>query len=233
MQIPDWMPDELAYAGEEHLDTDYVATYDAKAQFDPTEDVDLLRDLGLNEESVVVDLGAGTGTFALAIAPYCKRVVAVDVSPAMVSQLREKAAESGLDNVDVVHGGFLSYEHTGPPADFVYSRNVLHHLPEFWKVIALQRTVGFMKPAGVFRLHDLVYSFDPADAAETIEAWLGGAAPSPELGWTREELATHVREEFSTFNWLLDAMLDRAGFDIREADHRPSKTYSAYTCVKR
>jgi hypothetical protein len=44
----------------------------------------------------------------------------VDVSPIMLDRLREKAA--GLGNVDVVQAGFLSYEHSGAPADFVYSR---------------------------------------------------------------------------------------------------------------
>jgi len=38
----------------------------------------------------VVDLGAGTGQFSLAVAPVCARVVAVDVSPVMLETLRAK-----------------------------------------------------------------------------------------------------------------------------------------------
>jgi hypothetical protein len=41
------------------------------------------------------------------------------------------------------------------------------------------------------------------------------------------------REEYSPINWLLDEMLDRAGFTIREALHYKSRIYSAYTCMKR
>ncbi|MEM7337752.1 MAG: hypothetical protein AAF467_03830 [Actinomycetota bacterium] len=37
-----WWLDELITAGSEHLDAEYVAGYDAKAQFDPTEDIALL-----------------------------------------------------------------------------------------------------------------------------------------------------------------------------------------------
>src|SRR5215475_7731072 len=48
-------------------------------------------------------------------------------------------AERGLGNVEVLRAGFLSYEHAGPPADFVYSRYALHHLPDFWKAVALAR----------------------------------------------------------------------------------------------
>lgn len=142
MQRPDWYLDELAHAGPEHLDPDYVATYDRKAGTDPGEDVAALRALGLGDESVLVDFGAGTGTFALAAAPYCRRVVAVDVSPAMLDILRAETARRGLSNAEVAHAGFLSYEHQGQPTDFVYSRNALHHLPDFWKGLALARVAA-------------------------------------------------------------------------------------------
>lgn len=233
MQRPEWFLDELQFAGEEHLDPAYVTTYDRKSATDPTDDLAILRAMGLDENSVIVDLGAGTGTFALAVAPLCRRVVAVDVSPAMLASMRVQAEQQDIRNLEVVHAGFLSYEHQGEPADIVYSRNALHHLPDFWKAIALTRIAGILKPAGVLRLHDLVYNVDPAETAATIEAWLAGASARPEDGWTRAELATHVREEHSTFSWLHEPLLERAGFEIREAIYRPSNTYAAYTCVKR
>ena len=233
MQRPGWFPDELVHAGAEHLDPAYVATYDRKSATDPTEDLTLLRDLGLGEDSVVVDLGAGTGTFALAVAPFCRRIVAVDVSPAMLATVRAQAERLGFTNLEVVHAGILTYEHRGDRADFVYSRNALHHLPDFWKALALERIADMLRLGGVLRLHDLVFAFDPAEAGRTIEAWLRGASARPEDGWTRAELETHVREEYSTFSWLLEPMLEHTGFDIREAQYRPSRTYAAYTCVKR
>lgn len=232
MQRPGWFPDERAHAGAEHLDAAYVATYDRKAATDPTEDLTVLRGLGLGETSIVVDLGAGTGTFALAAAPLCRRMVAVDVSPAMLASVSAKAERLGLTNLAMMHAGFLTYEHRGDPADFVYSRNALHHLPDFWKALALERIAAMLAPGGVLRLHDLVFSFDPHEAGRTIEAWLAGASERPADGWTRAELETHVREEYSTFSWLLEPMLERAGFEIREVQYRPSRTYAAYTCVK-
>ncbi len=68
MDRPPWFLDEVAHAGDEHLDPAYVATYNDKAHVDPTEDLALLRTLGLNKRSVLVDLGAGSGAFALAAA---------------------------------------------------------------------------------------------------------------------------------------------------------------------
>ena len=226
----DWWLDEAAHAGPEHLDPAYVAGYDRKAALDVGPDVALLRDHGLGPGSVVVDLGAGTGTFAAAVAPWCGRVVAVDVSPAMVAALRQRTA--GLANVEVVQAGFLSYEHRGEPADAVFTRNALHQLPDFWKGIALDRIAGLLRPGGLLRLHDLVWDFDPAEAAERIPAWLAGAVDDPAAGWTAAELAEHVRSEFSTYRRLLEALLDRTGFDVVDARFRRG-AYGAYTCRRR
>ena len=129
--------------------------------------------------------------------------------------------------------GFLSYEHTGGPADFVYSRNALHHLPDFWKAIALERVAGLLRPDGIFRLRDIVFACGPGEAEAVIAAWLDTASPSSKLGWTREELEAHVRGEHSTFNWLLEPMLERADFEIEQADYGPLRIYAEYLCVRR
>jgi ubiquinone/menaquinone biosynthesis C-methylase UbiE len=232
MKTPDWYLDELAHAGREHLDSNYVPGYDRKAGTDPTEELALLRDLGLNETQTLVDFGAGTGTFALAAARHCRRVVAVDVSPVMLALLNEKAKQSGLRNIECVQRGFLTYEHAGDRADFVYSRHALHHLPDFWKALALERIAAILKPGGVFYLRDLIFSFEPHETEHVIAAWLANAAEQPDKGWTRSELETHLREEHSTFSWLLESLLVRAGFEIRRVQHSATRIHSAYTCIK-
>jgi len=227
-----WTFDELAHAGDEHLDPAYVAAYDRKAAVDPAGDVALLRSQGLSATSTLIDFGAGTGTFALAAAPFCKRIVAVDVSPAMLAALRAKAARLGVTNIEYAHAGFLSYQHTGDPADVVYSRNALHHLPDFWKALALQHIASILRLGGLLQLHDLVFSFEPNQGQTTIESWLAGAASSREVGWTRDELETHLRQEYSTFTWLLEPMLLHAGFQIRQTEYSPSGIYAAYLCAR-
>ncbi len=232
MNRPPWFFDEPAHAGAEHLDPAYVAAYDRKAQTDPSSDLARLQRLGLDDTSTLVDFGAGTGTFALAAAPACGRVVAVDASAAMLDMLRDRARRMGLINIDAAHSGFLTYTHQGAPADFAYSRNALHHLPDFWKSLALERVAATLRPGGIFYLRDLVYSFAPEDASRVIDGWLARAPARPEEGYTAADLATHVREEYSTYSWLLEPMIARAGFEIRDAEY-PSAVFAAYTCVRR
>jgi ubiquinone/menaquinone biosynthesis C-methylase UbiE len=224
---------EIALAGPEHLDATYVAAYDRKAGFDPSADLDGLRACGLGASSTLIDFGAGTGTFAVAAASICKRVVAVDVSPAMIDAIRSKAATAAAANVECVQAGFLSYEHEGDAPDFIYARNGLHHLPDFWKGIALSRMAALLAPGGTLQLRDLVFSFDLSEAETGIANWLeSAAADRPEDGWTRDEPETHLRDEYSTFAWLLEPMIARAGFEITTADYGRVGAYANYICVK-
>ena len=229
---PRWYLDELAHAGPEHLDPTYVADYDRKAQVDPTAELAYLRGLGLGENSSLVDLGAGTGTLALAAAQVCRRVVAVDISPPMLAALRRAAEQLRLSNLECVHAGFLSYAHQDDPADFVYSRHALHQLPDFWKAVALRRIAAMLRPSGILRLRDLFLSCELDEVDAVVEAWLKGAAEHPNQGWTRPELETHLREEYSTFTWLFELMLQRAGFDIQDATYSDSRIYATYTCIR-
>ncbi len=126
----------------------------------------------------------------------------------------------------------LSYEHDGAPADAVFTRNVLHQVPDFWKAIALVHAARVLRPGGVLRLRDLVYDLAPGEADEVFTSWLDGAVDDPADGYTAEELADHVRTEHSTFRWLLEPLLDAAGFEIVDVEYR-RRVYGAYTCVRR
>ena len=63
--------------------------------------------------STVLDVGAGAGRFALALAPKVGRVVAVDSSEVMVGIITKRARDQGLDNVETVVGAWPAVE-VGP-----------------------------------------------------------------------------------------------------------------------
>jgi ubiquinone/menaquinone biosynthesis C-methylase UbiE len=230
-----WWLDERAHAGREHFDEDHARRYDAKMDAEAAREVALLQRAGaLGPGSSVVEIGTGTGQFALAAARVCGTVTAVDVSPVMLARLSEKLDRGGVTNVDAIGAGFLTYRHPGDPADVVYSRFALHHLPDFWKAIALRRMAAMLRPGGVLRLSDVVYSFEPGDAERRIEAWIADTMTADvEDGWTRAELAEHVRDEHSTFTWLLEPMIERAGFVIVDATYSESGMLAQYLCEKR
>lgn len=228
---PGWMLDEVASAGRENLDAAHASGYDSKEDARASAEVELLVELGLDQQSVVVDIGAGTGQFTLAVAPACKTVVAVDVSPVMLDTLRTKVGQPGHSNIEVVHAGFLTYEHQGSPADFVYSRYALHHLPDAWKAIALTRIRRMLAPGGTFRLWDVAYRFGAGQAEERIEEWCATGSDDVGGGWSRAELEEHVRDENSTFTWLLEPMLQHCGFEIRDAQYSEDGFFAKYVLV--
>lgn len=93
--LPTWYLDELEHAGRENLDAGHISRYDAKEDAGADAEVALLAALGLTRESVVVDVGAGTGQFTVTVAAVCARVVAVDVSSLMLQRLKDKVTAQG------------------------------------------------------------------------------------------------------------------------------------------
>jgi ubiquinone/menaquinone biosynthesis C-methylase UbiE len=234
---PTWMLDEQAFAGHEHLDPEFVAAYDRKQGTAPdeaaAEDLVILQSHGMGARSTVVDLGAGTGRFVTTVAPHVARVIAVDVSGPMLERLQQRLDTMNTTGVvDIVRSGLLRYEHQGVAADAVHCRNVLHQLPDAFKALALHRIARMLRPGGLLRLRDLVYDTTPDRFGEHLEDWFASAPEDPALGYTADDLAAHVRTEHSTFTWLLEPMLDRAGFDIVDRSIRRG-AYAAYTCIRR
>ena len=150
----------------------------------------------------------------------------------MLARLRSEVAARRGPEIECVEAGLLSYEHEGDPVDFVYSRYALHHLPDFWKAIALVRMHALLRPGGVLRLWDIVYSFDPHDAPALLEAWCATGEDDIGTGWTRAELEEHVRDEHSTFSWLLEEMIARAGFAVEDVSYSRDQISAKYVLRK-
>ena len=115
------------------------------------------------------------------------------------------------------HAGFLSYAHTGPPADIVTTRSALHQLPDFWKQAALLRIAGYVRPGGTLYVWDLMFSFPPAEYAEQVQRMIDELGRPDGAGFTRADFEAHVREEFSTYTWIMEGLLERAGFAVEES----------------
>lgn len=186
--------------------------------------------LKLGPQHTVIDMGAGTGAFVLHAAGHCKMIYAVDVSRPMLDYACQKAEKAGLGNIVFCHGGFLTYEHDAEPADALVCIGVLHHLPDFWKLIGLKRTAGMIKPGGKLYLFDVVFPADMTDYKERFDDWVQstGKNISPDFA---SEVETTIRDEYSTYDWIMEGFLERAGFRIDSAEYTDGFGVK-YVCTK-
>lgn len=108
---------------------------------------EVLTALALKPDAVVADLGAGTGYFSMRLAHFVSRgrVYAVDLEPAMVTHLADRAKGMGLSNVTAVQG---ASDDARLPAkvDLVLLVDVYHHIDAREKYFARLR--GSLKPGG-------------------------------------------------------------------------------------
>lgn len=234
MEQPDWQYDEMRHAGTDYDSEAEVRGYDermGRLRDIEAEARDMLEFLEPGESRALLDIGAGTGEFALRAAGRFGRVVAVDISKAMLSFAAEKARAAGRGNIEFAHAGFLTYEHSGEPPRAAVSQIALHHLPDFWKQVALQRIARLLPDGGRFFLRDVVFSLP----LERWEKSIGFAVKEiAEKGGEsfRVNFTRHVKSEYSTFDWIMEEMLYRAGFDIASAEYG-DHFIAAYKCVKR
>lgn len=232
MNFPAWYFDESKMAGVDFEDIAQVEAFDCK-QLSSTPDKEqaLVERLGISCGHTAIDLGAGTGTFAIQAALKGASVHAVDISQAMLTYAQTKAQKAVAMNIQFHRAGFLTYEHQGSPADFVVTKAAIHILPDFWKMVAFLRIAAMLKPGGIFYLRDVIFSFSSAEYENAINEWIEQVAKPEGEGWTARDFEMHVREEHSTFAWIIEGMLTRAGFKIAEANYN-TPTFAEYLCVK-
>ena len=194
---PTWMWDEKISTGVNYGAVEEARRYDEMHQrfrdYEKGAETIVTR-LGLGPESTVIDMGAGTGAFAVHAAKYCKQIYAVDVSEAMLEVCQSKLTQAGLENVVCRVGGFLSYEHQDEPVEAMVSMAVLHHLPDHWKQVGLNRAAQMIKPGGQLFLFDIVFPSDPRNLAEDIDApGLHPFAIVPVMNWRKKQKYTFAR----------------------------------------
>jgi SAM-dependent methyltransferase len=145
--------------------------------------------------------------------------------------LAEIQAKSRKVAIRTQSAGLLSFAYQPDTYDLIVSEFALHHLPDFWKQTAIARIATALRPGGVFFLKDVAFSFAPERQEEAIEAWLAAVSREDGAGWSRADFESHVRDENSTFAWVIEGMLTRAGFAIEKAELALS-VYATFTARK-
>lgn len=226
-----WLFAEFSPAGVNLSSRDAVERYDRNQGTDPVRDRALLDRLGVGPGTRLVDLACGTGSLVVEAAIRGAEVYGVDVSEQMLEFARRRAEAVGV-SVSLHHAGFLTYRHAGAPVDVVTTKSALHQLPDFWKQTALLNIADVLKPGGLLYIWDVVFSFPPAEYAQHLQHMVDELGHTDGVGFSREDFETHLREEFSTYAWILEGLLDRAGFDIISTDF-PRPTHGELLCSRR
>jgi ubiquinone/menaquinone biosynthesis C-methylase UbiE len=116
--------------------------------------------LGVKPGWRVADIGCGNGVMATEAALMGAEVDAIDISPAMLA-LADIYARDRKATIRTQSAGLLSFAYQPNSYDLIVSEFTLHHLPDFWKAVALSRIYGALKPGACFYLRDIVFVGTP------------------------------------------------------------------------
>src|SRR5438045_3429452 len=198
MLARDWYYNDRRQLGVDFAAEDQAASYDRKQRDSAERARATLKQLGVAPGWHVADIGCGTGILACEAAQMGAAVEAIDISPAMLRLTEVHAADLGVA-IKTQANGFLSFDYTPGSFDLIVSERALHHLPDFWKAVALARVFNALKPGGTFFLRDVVFSCAPDGIERTVEEWSGFILKNHR--YSREEVATHVRHWHWNVGW--------------------------------
>ena len=106
---------------------------------------------------VCVDLGAGTGFVAIALAPLVASVLAVDISPVMAESLEARAAHAGSWNVRTEVADLRTFRLPAASVDLVVSSYALHHLRDEDKRALAVEAARWLRPGGRIVVADMMF----------------------------------------------------------------------------
>ena len=212
MLARDWYYNERRRIG---LDTAVVSLCDPDGNSDLRARAALAM-LGVKPGWRVADIGCGNGILACEAALMGAEVDAIDISPAML-RLAELHAQSRRATIRTHAMGLLSFTYEPNSYDLIVSEFTLHHLPDFWKAVALARIFAALKPGANFYLRDMVFVSMPDGAERSVEQWADFNIKNQDF--ERDSVVTHMRDEYSTFGWVIERMLTEAGFTLVSTDY--------------
>lgn len=146
----------------------------------------LFERLEVGTSDLVLDVAAGTGHVARALAGRARAVVALDATAAMLVTGQERARAAGVDNLVWLRGDAAALPFLDGSFDVVVSRLALHHFVD--PLVQLSEMVRCTRRGGRVAIGDLVADPDPAVAV--IQDHLERSRdPSHARLLTRDELA--------------------------------------------
>ena len=151
----------------------------------------ILDNLELQPHYRVLDVAAGTGLVARAVAPLVQEVVASDATPAMLDEARTQAAAEGLTNIAFDEGDAAHLPYADGSFDMVTCRLGVHHFLEPMR--QAREMVRVCRPGGYVCIFDIT-STDVPEAASLHNELERLRDPSHTRALSLDELQDLVRE---------------------------------------
>jgi 2-polyprenyl-3-methyl-5-hydroxy-6-metoxy-1,4-benzoquinol methylase len=212
MLARDWYYNQRRRLG---LDSAVAAIYDRHDDSDLRARAALAM-LGVKAGWRLADIGCGNGVLACEAALMGAEVDAIDISPAMLALAQIQAKDRKVA-IRTQSAGLLSFAYQPDSYDLIVSEFTLHHLPDFWKAVALSRIFAALKPGASFYLRDIVFVSVPDGAERDVDEWADFSIKNHDFD--RDSVVTHMRDEYSTFGWVIERMLLDAGFVLTSVDY--------------
>ena len=102
----------------------------------------------LSESDRVLEVGCGTGSTALLLAPDVTHITASDLSGSMIRIAERKASEQGVSNASFIASDLFGSALDQGPYDAVLALNLIHLLED--TPAAMKRISELVKPGGMF-----------------------------------------------------------------------------------
>ena len=144
----------------------FAPVYDAWAS-DMTEDIDFYVELAREADGPIIELAAGTGRISIPIVERTrKRVIGIDLSPAMLERARERAVEAGVElELHEVDMRDLDYVEASDLVICPY--RALLHLPTWAdRRRVFEQVARALEPGGRFAWNAFVFDHHFAVAAD-------------------------------------------------------------------
>lgn len=128
-----------------------------------------IKRANLPSNSIVGDVGTGTGFVTAGLAPLAEKVYGFDASPAMLDVARRNLA--GFSNVELME---TPGDHLPLPdgvLDGIFANMYLHHAPE--PLTAIKEMVRILKPGGTLCITDLDTHDHTWQREQMADVWLG------------------------------------------------------------
>jgi ubiquinone/menaquinone biosynthesis C-methylase UbiE len=107
-------------------------------------------------DETVIDLGAGSGFLALALAPRVHRLLAIDIAPPMIEALSQAADALGI-SVETCIADLRHFDREPASVDLIVSNYALHHLSHRDKQALLLRAHLWLRPGGRLVVADMMF----------------------------------------------------------------------------